>query len=1001
METRIKTCLKTIMENQGAPDTRPAILLTQAGKVWFVTQGRVEIFLTRVKKKAAQWQPTGRRRHVCSIEADMAFFSGGNPAASTDHLLAPAPGSSPEEKEGNAFLAVPHQTTQVYGLALKELVKKTGDAGLGKDLARLTQDWVIALSAGADTIPAPASGRPLAPGRSEALAAREPVRAGSDLVWAEILEGRLLFQDTLDIDAPACIPMIRSSRLYPVTPARIRTLTTAEALSTQNPTDLLDRLQGHLLALMALNRQLERADQFNRLKDRVASARQARDQARASLATVLERSKKNILDLAGNNALLACCMLAGEQQGITITPPPKLHELPRERQLTAILRASHVRSRPVRLRGEWWTCHMDALLAFTRDNRPVVLTSRSGQGMALIDPVKGEKLTVDPALAQEIDPVAMTLYRPLASRPLAGLDLMGFIWKAVRRDLRRMLILGFLGSLVMALIPFGFRYLIHTVIPDQDVGRLFALSAALAAGVAAAALLETVRNFDLLRIEARADLSLQAGIMDRLLSLPSTFFRRFSAGDLTNRVMTIGRIRQLVSGATLISFLGMVFSLVNILVMFVLNAPMALLCSFILVMAALVQFAGTLVQLGPLHRAARQEGRLSGLVLQMITAIAKLRVAGAEPHAFAVWADSFSEQRQNILQARHMANLLQVVNECLPVILVLALVMAAGSSPEMTGTGTFSGIAAGKLAGGGQTHTGDFLAFYLAMVTFAASLSLTFTALAAMLQAIPLYQRMRPIVETAPEHAGKKPDMGPLKGGIEISNLSFHYHPEEPPALERVSLTIRPGEFTAFVGPSGSGKSTLLRLIMGFTRPDTGTISFDGNDLSVMDTGSVRRQMGVVLQNAQLIPGTILSNIIGARPLTADHAWEAAERAGVAQTIKELPMGMETVVGSGLSAFSGGERQRLMLARALAGTPAVLILDEATSALDNLAQAGITERLDRLNVTRLVVAHRLSTVVNADRIYVLDKGRIVEQGRFDQLMADQGLFAALASRQLL
>ncbi|HAS81647.1 MAG TPA: hypothetical protein DCS43_02945 [Verrucomicrobia bacterium] len=288
----------------------------------------------------------------------------------------------------------------------------------------------------------------------------------------------------------------------------------------------------------------------------------------------------------------------------------------------------------------------------------------------------------------------------------------------------------------------------------------------------------------------------------------------------------------------------------------------------------------------------------------------------------------------------------------------------------------------------------------IAIGAFAASLTQMLQVATELIALQPLVERARPLLEAAPEIGEDKVDPGLLSGAIEVSHLRFRYAPEGSLILDDVSLEVAPGEFIALVGPSGSGKSTLLRLLLGFEQPEAGGILFDGQDLASIDTTAVRRQMGVVMQNAQIMPQSLYNNIVGTTGGTLDDAWEAATQVGLAADIRQMPMGMQTVILEGGGALSGGQMQRLMIARAIVSRPKILLLDEATSALDNRTQAVVTDSLDRLRVTRVVVAHRLSTVVNADHIYVMEAGRIIETGHYAQLMQANGPFARLAERQM-
>jgi ABC-type bacteriocin/lantibiotic exporter with double-glycine peptidase domain len=265
---------------------------------------------------------------------------------------------------------------------------------------------------------------------------------------------------------------------------------------------------------------------------------------------------------------------------------------------------------------------------------------------------------------------------------------------------------------------------------------------------------------------------------------------------------------------------------------------------------------------------------------------------------------------------------------------------------------------------------------------------------------VPIYERLKPILQTLPEVDEQKTYPGELSGSIEVNHVSFRYDKDGPPILDDVTFSVKSGEFVALVGPSGSGKSTLLRHLLGFESPDSGAIYYDGLALTEVDLRAVRQQIGVVLQHSQVMTGSILDNIVGASNLPVEEAWDAARRAGIADDIKQMPMGMQTYISEGGSTFSGGQRQRLLIARALVTRPRIIFFDEATSALDDQSQAMVTDSLKRLDATRIVIAHRLSTVVDADHILVLKRGKVVESGTYQELMALGGVFAELAQRQL-
>ena len=296
----------------------------------------------------------------------------------------------------------------------------------------------------------------------------------------------------------------------------------------------------------------------------------------------------------------------------------------------------------------------------------------------------------------------------------------------------------------------------------------------------------------------------------------------------------------------------------------------------------------------------------------------------------------------------------------------------------------------------------DYYAFHTAYgMVSGAFMALAGIALnAALLK--PIYEMVTPILETVPEVSEGKQVLTKLSGGIEINNVSFRYNENMPMVLDDLSLKIRSGQYVAIVGRTGCGKSTLMRLLLGFERPDKGAIYYDGKDMNTIDLKSLRRKVGVVMQDGKLFQGDVYSNIVISAPwLTLDDAWEAAELAGIAEDIRHMPMGMNTLISEGSGGISGGQRQRLMIARAIAPKPKILMFDEATSALDNLTQKRVSESLEALKCTRIVIAHRLSTIRQCDRIIVLDQGKIIEDGTYQELIDRGGFFAELVARQQL
>ncbi len=495
------------------------------------------------------------------------------------------------------------------------------------------------------------------------------------------------------------------------------------------------------------------------------------------------------------------------------------------------------------------------------------------------------------------------------------------------------------------------------------------------------------QSFVILRLQTQVSYDTQAAVWDRLLKLKPAFFRQYSTGDLYNRVSAITEIRDKLSGSILRILFTSLFSLLNLGLLLIYNIPLALVAIAVALVAMIITTISAMIirrQMRPLQQLS---GEIFGLTVQLIGGVSKLRVAAAESEAFACWAKKYTQQVKMMFSTQLVEDLLTAFNVILPVvssILLFGLTVALMSESK------------------GQTglSTGTFLAFDTAFGTFIASTTRLSNTLVDILEVTILWERAQPILQTKTEVDAQKYYPGKLSGQIKLDQVCFCYRQDSSLILDRITLEVQAGEFIAIVGPSGSGKSTIVRLLLGFETPETGTIFYDGRDLSGLDLTAVRRQLGVVLQNGRIMSGSIWENIASGAIVTQDQAWEALEMAGLADDIQPMPMGIHTIISEGGGNLSGGQRQRLFIARALVNKPQILLFDEATSALDNRTQGIVTQSLEQLGVTRMVIAHRLSTIQNADRIYVMQAGKIVQQGSFDELAAVPGLFADLIARQM-
>lgn len=660
-----------------------------------------------------------------------------------------------------------------------------------------------------------------------------------------------------------------------------------------------------------------------------------------------------------------------------------------ENDMEGAMLSAGVAFRQVRLVGRWWRQDHGPLLGFTGagEDRCATALLPTGPGRYAAHATGSDAgRLVDQALAATLADTALMLYRPLPPAPGGIGAMIRFGARGSWPDLRTILLMGCLGGAAGLLPPVASGILLQSVLPRADLASYEAIIAGLSAMVLGNAAFTAVQAIAMARVQSRVDLVTEAGVWNRLLRLRPSFYRRQATGDLVDRANGLSAIRRAVTGAVTQSLLSGLFSLFSGVLLFFYDLRLALLALALTAALLAVEAVLFAVELPRRRQAVRARGAADGVTFEMLSAAAKLRTAGAETRAFARWGHLYAAAVRSRRHAGAVDIVRDLVGEAAP-LAATALVFAG-----------MLGIIAG--AGEGAIPFGSFIAFQAAFAGFVAGMLDVARAGEAIIAAAPSWERLRPILVAEQETGLGRPAIGPLRGVLTVSNVTFAYEPNAPPALQDVSLSIRPGEYVALVGPSGSGKSTLLRLLLGLEQPQQGAVYVDGQDLATVDLAAVRRQFGVVLQGGSLMAASILENVLGSAPLPEARAWDALRQAGLEADVRAMPMGVQTVLSEGGGGLSGGQRQRLLIARALVRRPRVLIFDEATSALDNATQSDVKASLDRLNVTRVVVAHRLSTIRDVHRIVVLANGHVVEQGNYDTLIRSQGLFARLAARQL-
>ncbi len=611
-------------------------------------------------------------------------------------------------------------------------------------------------------------------------------------------------------------------------------------------------------------------------------------------------------------------------------------------------------------------------------------------------------------IAAALDKEGFACYAGLPPEKIGLKDLLKFAYNQTwSTDWRTILIASFAMGFIPIITPIVTETIFADLIPILDrQGLATVAQVAMVAGFTSAAL-SVVRSVALLRFSVHVDMALESAMLARVLALPTKFFRQFTSGNLAARMQGLSKIQSFLAGETVGIVFNFAFGFWSLGLMCYYSVKLTGAALLIWIIYALISFF-ILNRLTNFNRKQiKAFNETAGILQQIFTGLTKFRVKGAEEDAYNLWGKKFGEEWKWTYAVRWQKNYTTILSAMQPILLSMILYFVAFKEiAEAAATGaTSTGAASATDASADLVSTGltaaTFIAFQAAYSAFNTVLIGIFPAIQEFVAIRPLLENLQPILDAEPESSPDKPEADVLSGAIEVEGLTFSYGENLPDVLKDVTFRIKAGECVALVGSSGCGKTTLMRLLLGFEQPKSGAIYYDGYDLSEMSAASVRAQMGVVLQGGQLMTGNIFYNIVGMSNLTIEDAWAAAKAAGIDEDIRQMPMGMNTIISEGSSNISGGQRQRLLIARALAAKPAIIILDEATSALDNRTQAIVTESLDRLKSTRIIVAHRLSTIRNVDKIFVLDGGRIVESGTFDELVAKGGMFAGFVKRQIV
>jgi len=952
------------------------LFLTDPHKVWSIQSGSLALFASFM----ANSELIGPRHYLFSLEPLEATF--GAALANT---------SAPNEQL--CMIAVALEDTEIVELSLEEL--STNIINGHKQAIAQIEGWIHhlgewILSQGIYEL----TGIPMQqshPGEYLSLPKQQGIQPSRDeIAWIKVRKGDTKWLGnpdfTLNKESPI-VPLAPSMWLEAKNKVEIYCVPTSEI---QELSESLALLHSYFLSYFNLSQQQQLEDRFRRFQERERVNTQLSQNSMAELAGVIQPPETPTSVDEGTPLLMAVGAI-GRALGIKISPPAQSEDLSRVKDpLEAISRASQFRTRRVILAGQWWLQEHGPLLAYQgEEKKPVALLPESNN-YVLFDPQTRTRTTIDEQTTQNISPEAYMFYRPLLGIWSQAYEIFVFGVKGYELDLLWVVLLGVVGSLLGMVTPQATALLVNNAIPDGDRGLLWQLGLGLFGAALGKSIFTLAQGIVTLRVENAADGAIQPAVWDRLLNLTPGFFRQYSSGDLLNRLLAVGQIRAKLSGATQRTLLSALFALLNLILMFVYSVQLAWVTLGLTVVVVIVTVTSSRLLLVKQRLSENLDGVINGLTVELINGVAKLRVAAAEERAFAAWAKKYSHRTKLQLGVKRIDDSVSVFNETLSLIASVLLFWFAILFIQIA-------QAKGESAG---LNMGIFLAFNSAFGTFLSGTIDLSNTLTDILEIVPLWERAQPILGSPTESDPSKADPGRLTGRLSLDHVTFRYREDGPLILEDVSIHAEPGEFVALVGPSGSGKSTIFRLLLGFETPISGTVYYDGQDLAGVDIQAIRRQLGVVLQNVRLSSASIVDSITCGALVSLDEAWQAARMAGFAEDVEKMPMGMHTVVSEGGTNLSGGQRQRLLIARALVLKPKIILMDEATSALDNRTQAIVTESLGKMNATRIVVAHRLSTIRDADRIYVIEAGRVVQVGNFDQLVNQDGAFARLVARQI-
>ncbi len=950
------------------------VKLSDPDSIWFIERGSVNLFFVELKDDVEQTAP----------EFLMSRTAGS--------LL---PGVIPSQRDVGTGTVLHLIAKGAPGTQLQRLPVSMLTQAHPAEVGQQIDTWLNAMTESLSrfTNPLPRPTNLVKPGIIE-TSTNCTLSVNRTVVWVSIpAQGSVLFMDIInqaDIIAASAqrdimMPLTRTSWLTQFEEASLNGVS-SEALAARG--ELMSALTSfHSIALHIeqLNRRLAVADEINLERARTTSRRTTEAVARQQLFNIydLPTDPESAVE---DNALADALHIIGEHERIHFRVPRPSTPTQDPVDLYQVLDASGVRARRVRFKaeGKWWLSNSGALLAFRADTgKPVALLPGMFGRYREIDPVTKRSVRLSAARAKALKDEAWAFYRPLPAGEAQPTGLLSFIFHGATAEICFLMLAGFVQGLTRLAPALALGFVANQAAANAGAGSLYAMVAALAGFGLLSGLFYMLQNTTVMRLHGRSTSRIEAAFWDHLMRMPANVLQRYPAGDLAMLGMSFQKMRDNLNSAVADSLLSVIFLLPIIGIIFFYDTLLGFTALVFSLLSLVVTVALGLSQIWPYGRMISASRRVTGRLFQIIGNITKLRVQGAEGSAFAIWARDYREQKRAEIDLSAVEEHSRAFGTALPFVAAGVMLFAVMQGPEQS------------------VPVGNILVVYALFMIYQMTIARLGNSFGNIAVTVRSFEQMKPLLSETPESQNGGDPVNFLAGNVLFDRISFRYEVDGPLILDDVTIQVRAGEFIAITGASGAGKSTLFRLALGVDQPTSGAVFYDDRDLRHLNLKQVRQNIGSVPQSVQLHPQDLWDNLVGHHDsVDAEEVWSAVRLAQIEEEIKNMPMGMMTMVGSSDGILSGGESQRISIARSVLRDPRIMLFDEATNWLDNEKQAKVMENLSKLTSTRIVIAHRLSTLQNADRIYVLDAGKIVQCGSYAELIEIDGKFKELVQRQM-